>query len=257
VQERLQKVLARAGIASRRKAELLIAAGRVQVNNRTVTEMGLKVEPRRDLVRVDGKLIAEPESHVYYLLYKPAGVVTTLSDPQGRPTVKDHLGGLHERVFPVGRLDYDAEGALVITNDGELAQALTRKRSGARRTYLAKVHGVPDDKVIERLRKGVRIEGGYARPREVHLFERAEKNTWLRFVIGEGKPHMVKRMCEAVGHPVQRLFRAEFAGLSVGGMRPGERRPITGQELKALLETAEGKERAAPPVELPPRRHGR
>src|SRR5689334_19688673 len=178
--ERLQKYLARAGVASRRHAEELITAGRVQVNNQTVTELGSRVEPGKDLVSVDGKLVTPPENTSYYLLYKPAGVVTTLSDPQGRPTVASYVEEAGTRLFPVGRLDYDAEGALLFTDDGALAHKLTHPSFQVPRTYLAKVKGGPDTATLEKLRGGVRLEDGMATPLSVEVFEQAERNTWLK-----------------------------------------------------------------------------
>jgi 23S rRNA pseudouridine2605 synthase len=255
VDERLQKVLARAGIASRRKAEELITAGRVEVNAKKVTELGTKVDPRKDLIRVDGKLIADAESPVYLVLYKPAGVVTTLSDPEGRPTVASLLKGVPERVYPVGRLDYDAEGALLLTNDGDLAHKLTHPRFGAKRTYLAKVRGRPTEKTLETLRGGVKLEDGMAKPLEVEIHGHAERNTWVRIVVDEGRPHLIKRLFLAVDHPVQRLFRPDYAGVNVEGVEPGTYRELTILEIKLLK--AGGADRAAKNVDLPRRRHGR
>lgn len=234
MQERLQKVLARAGVASRRRAEELIAAGRVKVNDRKVTEMGIKVDLARDTVRVDGALIADIDDRVFYVLYKPAGCVTTMSDPEGRPTVKDWLRGVKGRVFPVGRLDYDAEGALIVTNDGELAHKLMHPRFGAQRTYLAKVKGKVPTQALETLREGVRLEDGPARPLEVEFVESTERNTWIRLVLDEGRQHLVKRLCEAIGHPVVRLFRASYAGIDVQGMNPGDLRELSAHEVKRL-----------------------
>jgi 23S rRNA pseudouridine2605 synthase len=256
--ERLQKYLARAGVASRRHAEELITAGRVQVNNKTVTELGSRVEPGTDLVSVDGKLVSPPESTSYFLLYKPAGVVTTLSDPQGRPTVASYVEGAGTRLFPVGRLDYDAEGALLFTDDGALAHKLTHPSFQVPRTYLAKVKGSPDAATLDKLRGGVRLEDGMATPLSVDVFEQAERNTWLKIVVAEGRPHLIKRLCAAVGHPVVRLYRPAYAGVKVSGLRPGEMRPLTSAEVRLLQDVAEA--RMAPPegdLGLPPRRHGR
>ena len=261
MQERLQKVLARAGVASRRKAEELIASGHVQVNGKTVTELGTRVDAAKDSVRVDGKLVADIEDRVYYVLFKPAGCVTTLSDPEGRPTVRDQVRGIRERIYPVGRLDYDAEGALLLTNDGELAHRLMHPKFGAQRTYLAKVKGEPTPKVIEQLRAGVRLEDGMATPISAELVAHAERNTWIRLVVAEGRPHLVKRLCEAVGHPVQRLFRADYAGIGVNGMMAGEWRELTSAEvrqLKALTSSPkEGAAAGAKSPALPPRRDAR
>jgi len=259
-EERLQKFLAGAGIASRRKAEALIAEGRVQVNGRVVREPGTKVDPDRDLVAVDGAPVSRREGEAYYLLYKPSGCLTTLSDPQGRRTARDYLAGVRERIFPVGRLDWDAEGAVLFTTDGALANRLAHPRFGHRRTYLVKVKGEPDPPAIARMVAGVRLEDGPAQALECRLHERAERNTWLRLVVGEGRTHLVKRLCQAVGLEVLRLFRPEFGGVTVEGLRPGEFRPLTRDEVKALRRPAgtEGAATATPPHRLPKaaRRHG-
>ncbi|AFE10162.1 ribosomal large subunit pseudouridine synthase B [Corallococcus coralloides DSM 2259] len=256
--ERLQKYLARAGVASRRHAEELITSGRVGVNNETVTELGSRVEPGVDLVTVDGKLVTPPEESSYYLLYKPVGVVTTLSDPQGRPTVASYVEETGRRLFPVGRLDYDAEGALLFTDDGALAHKLTHPSFQVPRTYLAKVKGAPDMPTLEKLRGGVRLEDGMATPVSVDVFEKAERNTWLKIVVAEGRPHLIKRLCAAVGHPVVRLFRPNYAGVGVEGLRPGELRPLKTAEVMQLTEVAEGRAQPnASDLKLPPRRHGR
>jgi 23S rRNA pseudouridine2605 synthase len=255
--ERLQKFLSRAGIASRRHAEGLIAEGRVSVNNVRVTTLGTKVDPEKDLVSVDGKVVSLPEEKAYYLLYKPSGMVTTLEDPQGRPTVKDLLGSVDRRVFPVGRLDWDAEGALLFTDDGDLAHHLMHPSFEVPRTYLAKVKGVPDPASLEKLRGGVRLEDGMATPDAVEIFEAAERNTWLKLVVSEGRPHLVKRLCAAIGHPVVRLFRPAQGGVGVEGMRPGQLRPLTPAEVERVHQVAEGKAFPPPALRLPPRRHGR
>ncbi|MGZ6134253.1 MAG: pseudouridine synthase, partial [Myxococcaceae bacterium] len=254
--ERLQKFLARSGVASRRHAEGLITAGRVTVNNQRVTELGTKVEPT-DLVTVDGTLVTAPERTSWYLLHKPTGVVTTLSDPEGRPTVAGLLEGVEQRVFPVGRLDWDAEGALLVTNDGEAAHRLLHPSFEVPRTYLAKVKGTPTDETLARLRDGVRLEDGDARAIRADRFEVTEKNTWLVLQVGEGRPHLVKRLCAAVGHPVVRLFRPAQAGISVAGLQPGELRPLTAEEMERVLAVAAGKDVDEPTLFLPPRRHGR
>jgi len=260
--ERLQKFLAAGGIASRRKSEALITAGRVKVNDRVVTELGMRVDPHRDLVTVDGKLVSLPEEKSYYLLYKPPGCVTTASDPEARPTALGYLAGIRARVFPVGRLDYDAEGAVLFTDDGELANRLAHPRYGHRRVYLVKVKGEPDERALSRMAAGVRLEDGPARALEVSVHERAERNVWIRMVVGEGRYHLVKRLCEAVGLSVQRLFRPEFAGVTVDGLRSGEFRPLSSAEVTSMRQRvglASGAVRAmAPPSRLPraARRHG-
>src|SRR5438132_8908110 len=255
--ERLQKILAHAGVASRRKSEELIEAGRVTVNGKVVRELGSKADLNQDLVQVDGRTIREEQDKVYYVLYKPAGTVTTLSDPEGRLTITTYLQHVPERVYPVGRLDYDVEGALIVTNDGDLAFSMMHPRFGVRRTYLAKVHGVPTREQIERLRSGVRLEDGRARALEAEIQSRTPKNTWVRVVVAEGRQHLVKRLMEAVGAPVQKLFRADYGGIAVAGMRPGEVRQLTRAEVERLQsqagKKAEASERSRQ-VALPARR---
>ena len=259
-EERLQKILAHAGITSRRKAEALITAGRIELNGKVVKELGTKADVKSDVIRLDGKRIAEPEDKIWLVLYKPAGCVTTLSDPEGRPTIKEYLRDVIERVYPVGRLDYDVEGTLLVTNDGDLAHQLMHPKFGVRRTYLAKVHGVPLPEQIERLLKGVRLEDGRAKALEAAIHSHTPRNTWVRIVVSEGRPHLVKRLMEAVGLPVQKLYRADYGGITVQGLRPGETRELTKTEI-ALLQSQSGKKGAEVTVRakmLPPpaRRHG-
>jgi 23S rRNA pseudouridine2605 synthase len=257
--ERLQKILAHAGVASRRKAEQLIETGHVSVNGKVVRELGSKADIDQDVIEVDGRTIRETQDKVYYVLYKPAGCVTTLSDPENRPTIKTYLEDIPERVYPVGRLDYDVEGALIVTNDGDLAFSMMHPKFGVRRTYLAKVHGVPGREQIERLLKGVRLEDGRARALEADLHSRTPKNTWVRVVVAEGRQHLVKRLMEAVGAPVQKLHRADYGGIGVAGMRPGETRELTRAEVQLLRAQAGKKAEASGgrrPVALPARRHG-
>ncbi len=257
--ERLQKILAHAGVASRRKAETLIESGHVTVNGKVVRELGSKADLDEDVIQVDGRTIREEQDKVYFVLYKPAGCVTTLSDPENRNTIKKYIEHIPERVYPVGRLDYDVEGALIVTNDGDLAFSMMHPRFGVRRTYLAKVHGVPDQEVVERLLKGVRLEDGRAKALEAELHSRTPKNTWVRVVVAEGRQHLVKRLMEAVGAPVQKLFRADYGGIGVAGMAPGEVRELTRAEVEHLRgqagKKAEASERSRR-VALPARRHG-
>ena len=182
------------------------------MNGKVVTELGTRVHPGRDEVRVDGKAILAEEP-VYYAFHKPPKMITSLSDPEGRPCVGDLAREVDERIFPVGRLDWDAEGLLLLTNDGALANRLTHPRYGVPRTYDAKVRGAPSEAVLEALRAGVRLEDGMARPESVERVGRAKKNTWVRVVVAEGRPHLVKRLLEAVGHPVQRLRRVAYGGV--------------------------------------------
>jgi 23S rRNA pseudouridine2605 synthase len=255
VSERLQKFLARAGVASRRAAEVLITEGRVTVNGAKVTELGSKVDAEKDAVAVDGKPITLAPERTWWLLNKPEGVVTTITDPQGRPTIGDFVKSTGKRLFPVGRLDYDAEGALLLTDDGETMNRLLHPRYQVARTYLVKVKGEPSDATLTKLRGGVRLEDGMAAPAKVERFDKAEANTWLEIVVTEGRPHLVKRLCAAIGHPVVRLFRPAQAGIAVGDLEPGDLRPLTPEEIATLKAVAEG---APPPpltLKLPPRRH--
>ncbi len=257
--ERLQKLLAHAGIASRRKAEQLIEEGHVQVNGKVVKELGTKADLANDIVKVDGLAIAEAQDKVHYVLYKPAGCVTTLSDPEGRRTIKEYLTAIPERVYPVGRLDYDVEGALIVTNDGELAHQLMHPKFGVKRTYLAKVPGVPREEQIQRLLAGVRLEDGRAKALEAELQSRTPRNTWVRVVVAEGRSHLVKRLMEAVNLPVQRLHRSDYGGIGVEGLRPGEVRELSKRELEILREQCGKKAEANPRhklAPLPARRHG-
>jgi len=221
-------------VASRRRAEDLIRAGRVRVNGTTVTAMGVKIEPGRDVVEVDGREVRWSGRKVYYLLYKPSGYVTTLYDPQGRPKVTDLLKGVKERVFPVGRLDYDTEGLLLLTNDGELNLRLTHPRYGVAKTYRALVKGVPGRQALHKLATGVKLEDGMTAPAEVKLLRSGKDTSILELTLREGRKREVRRMCSAVGHPVLRLKRTKMAFLTLEGLRPGEYRPLTGEEVERL-----------------------
>jgi 23S rRNA pseudouridine2605 synthase len=245
-------------VASRRKAEKLIEEGRVQLNGSVVHELGTKADLKSDIVRVDGRVISEPEEKVWFVLYKPAATVSTLSDPEGRPTIAQYLRAIPERVYPVGRLDYDAEGALLVTNDGDLAHQLMHPKYGVRRTYLAKVSGVPRAEQIARLISGLRLEDGRARALEAAVQSRTPRNTWVRLVVAEGRPHLVKRLMEAVGAPVIKLHRPDYGGVAVDRMRPGDVRPLARAEIEMLRGQAGKKAQPGPsrPAALPARRHG-
>ena len=236
---RLQKLIAGTGVASRRKAEEMIAAGRVMVNGKTVTEFGTKVDPSRDHVKVDGKHLSAPQPFVYLMLNKPKNVVSTLDDPGGRTTVKDYLRGVSVRVFPVGRLDFDSEGLMLLTNNGELAQAMLHPRYHVPKTYLIKVKGVLTDEEIERLEQGVRLADGMTGPAQVRKVRKVEANSWLEITIREGRKHQVKRMLETVGHPVIKLLRIRMGSLSLGDLQPGEFRFLTDREANALRQLVE------------------
>jgi pseudouridine synthase len=238
--QRLQKILSQAGIASRRAAELLIAEGRVTVNGTTVTAMGTKADPAVDDVRVDGRRVKGAERTRYILLNKPAGYVTTRSDPQRRPTVIDLLAGIREYVYPVGRLDYDSEGLIILTNDGDLAARLTHPRHGVERTYEARVAGMPNADAIERLRTGVPLDGRRTLPAHVVVLNdrHRERDGVLQLTIREGRNRQVRRMCEAVGHPVKALRRIRFGPISDRRLKPGAWRELTEREVAALKDAA-------------------
>ena len=236
---RLQKLIAGSGLASRRKAEMLIAAGRVTVNGTVVSELGTKVDPNRDHVKVDGKHLRAAQPFVYLMLNKPKHVMSTLDDPGGRTTVKQFLHGVSVRVFPVGRLDFDSEGLMLLTNNGELAQALLHPRYHVPKTYLIKVKGVLTDDQISQLQRGVKLEDGMTGQATVKKIRKAEQNSWLEITIREGRKHQVKRMLEAVGHPVIKLVRVRMGPLSLGDLEPGAFRFLTDQEANALRELVE------------------
>jgi 23S rRNA pseudouridine2605 synthase len=243
---RLQKILSAAGVASRRAAEVLIQEGRVTVNGQTVTELGTKADPDVDDIRVDGRRVKPAQRRRYILLYKPRGYITSRSDPQGRPTVIDLLekGGVREYVYPVGRLDYDSEGLLLLTSDGELAARLTHPRHGVPREYEARVRGVPDRQELARLSKGIVIDGRRTAPAHVTIAKVSEgergRDAVLSFVIREGRNRQVRNMCEAIGHPVVRLKRVRIGPILDEQIRPGEFRDLTSREVAALKKSSSG-----------------
>jgi pseudouridine synthase len=250
---RLQKILSQAGIASRRAAERLIAEGRVAINGQTVREMGVKADPAADDIRVDGRRVRTAARHRYILLNKPAGYVTTRSDPQRRRTVMDLLGGVREYVYPVGRLDYDTDGLLLLTNDGDLAAWLTHPRHQIDRTYEARVAGIPDEDALERLRRGVPLDGRRTLPAEVRLVGRSH-DAVLQITIREGRNRQVRRMLEAVGHPVQKLKRTRIGPLADRRLKAGEWRDLSDAEVRTLKDLAD---RPAPrPARPAPRAAG-
>jgi 23S rRNA pseudouridine2605 synthase len=253
---RLQKLIAGSGLASRRKAEALIAAGRVMVNGKRVTELGTKVDPTRDHVKVDGKHLSAAQPFVYLMLNKPKNVVSTLDDPGGRSTVKDYLRGVSVRVFPVGRLDFDSEGLLLLTNHGDLAQAMLHPRYHVPKTYLIKVKGVLTDESIRSLEQGVSLEDGMTGPAQVRKVRKVEANSWLEITIREGRKHQVKRMLESVGHPVIKLLRIRMGPIALGDLQPGEFRFLTDREANTLRRLVEERVAAAGkmPETVPPRR---
>lgn len=233
---RLQKILAQAGIASRRAAEKLIAEGRVMVNGRTVTEMGTKVDPATSEIKVDGRRVKSAERRRYILLFKPRRVVSTRSDPQRRRTVVDLLRGVREYVYPVGRLDYDTEGLLLLTNDGELAAKLTHPRHGVERTYEARVAGIPNEEALTELRNGIPLDGRRTLPADVVLLNkgRHDREGLVRITIREGRNRQVRRMFEAVGHPVRDLTRTRIGPITDRRLGPGDWRELTVREVEKL-----------------------
>jgi 23S rRNA pseudouridine2605 synthase len=266
--QRLQKIIAAAGIASRRKAEELIVAGRVQVNGQTVTELGAKADPTHDHIRVDGKLLHGPERPRYFVVNKPKGYVTTASDPEHRPTVMDLVKG-GERLFPVGRLDYSSEGLLLMTNDGDLANALTRAAARVEKTYLVKVSGKPSDSAINQLRHGVMIDRGsqiqpqrkpgrnadeedhsaprpsgprdrvMTAPARIRLLRDVD-NPWYEMILIEGRNREIRKMFEEIGHHVEKIRRVGYGPLILD-LEPGRSRELTSDEVTALRRAAEGR----------------
>ena len=241
---RLQKVLAAAGVGSRRAGEAMIDAGRVEVNGRTVTEQGRRVHPDTDVIRVDGSRIPPPRRHLYLVLNKPRGVVSTLDDPQGRRTVDDLLAtlrtGKQSRVFHVGRLDTDTEGLLLLTNDGEFAQRLTHPRYQVPKTYLAEVAGVVAPAVVKRLRQGITLDDGPVQPDAVKLVSTALDRSLVKITLHEGRNHIVRRTMAEVGHPVRKLSRTGIGPVRLGTLRTGEVRDLTREELGGLLDLTGG-----------------
>lgn len=235
MEERLQKIIAAAGICSRRAAEELILAGKVQVNDRVVRQLGTRADPERDEIRVDGRLITTEVERVYVMLNKPAGYVTTLKDPEGRPIVTDLLYEIGQRVYPVGRLDYDSEGLLILTNDGEFAERVQHPRYEVPRTYLAKVRGRVTRKEIQSLVNGIELEDGPFTVDGIQEEKYNEKSQWLRVTISEGRNRIIRRAMEALGHPVARLIRISVGNLELGTLKPGEYRRLQKREIEGLL----------------------
>jgi 23S rRNA pseudouridine2605 synthase len=232
---RLQKVLAAAGVASRRACEIMISEGRVEVNGRLVVEQGTRVDPERDVIRVDGSRIPPPRRHQYLVLNKPPGVVSTLADPEGRRTLAEFLPG-RERLFHVGRLDTDSEGLLILTNDGEFAHRLAHPSYEVPKTYLAEVAGVVNQATLRRLRGGISLDDGPVRPTGVTLVSTGTDRSLIKITLHEGRNHIVRRTMEAVGHPVRRLSRTGIGPVRLGNLKVGEVRDLTRDELGGLLD---------------------
>ena len=252
--ERLQKIIAAAGVTSRRKAEELIAQGRVTVNGQVITELGSKADPEQDHIKVDGKLLRGAERHIYLLLNKPKGYVTTVADPEGRPTVMDLVKHVGERIYPVGRLDYASEGLLLMTNDGELANFLTRAASHVPKTYLVKIAGQASEEDINKLRHGMRIgskpgmrgtQAVRTAPAQVNIVREGD-NPWYEVTLIEGKNRQIRRMFEEIGHHVEKIKRVRYGSLTLD-VEPGKFRELTAHEVAALRKAKRGPDQGARP----------
>ena len=240
---RLQKVLASAGLASRRVAEDMISEGRVEVNGKVVVEQGLRVDPEHDVVRVDGSRVPPPRRHLYLVLNKPRGVVSTMDDPEGRPTLADLLVGkvpgrrsANDRLFHVGRLDTDTEGLLILTNDGDFAHRLAHPSYEVPKTYLAEVEGAVSPVTLKRLREGVTLDDGPVRPTAVKVMSAVADKSLVKITLTEGRNRIVRRTMDAVGHPVRRLSRTGIGPVRLGTLKVGDFRELTRDELGALLD---------------------
>ena len=261
MEERLQKILARAGFSSRRGAERLMLEGRVTRNGEVVRELGTKADPDRDDVRVDGVRVKPPKTPVYLVLNKPRGVVTTRHDPEGRETVMAFVPAV-AGLFPIGRLDVTTEGLILLTNDGAFAQRVSHPRFEVPRVYHAKVHGVPDAKALERLRGGVRTGGDLLTVDRVRILG-SDNNAWVELTLHEGRSHHVRRLLESVGHPVSKLRRVSFGPVTTRGLEPGQVRSLTPREIEGLRRGAgapaasAARPRRRPPRPRPPARRER
>lgn len=233
---RLQKVLANAGVASRRTCEILIAEGRVEVNGRPVLEPGTRVDPERDTIRVDGSRIPPPRRHVYIVLNKPRGVISTMDDPEGRETLTDYVPS-KPRLFHVGRLDTDTEGLLILTNDGDFTHRMTHPKFEVQKTYLVEVEGFTDNKTLKTLEKGLRLDDGPIKPDKVKLVSRTDTKSLLQITLHSGRNRIVRRMMDSIGHPVRRLSRISIGPVKLGQLQVGQTRELTSAELGALLDS--------------------
>lgn len=237
MEERLQKYLAEAGVASRRKAEELIAQGKVKVNGKVVTQMGMKIDPAKDEVTyLDKKVTTKDTKMVYIMLYKPEGYVTTAKEQFGRPAVMDLIKGVKERIFPVGRLDYDTSGLLLLTNDGDLTYKLTHPKHDVDKTYIAKLYGIPDEGALQKFRRGVVIDGKRTKPAKIQIIDKDKDGRFCtaEIIIHEGRNRQVRKMCEAIKHPVAQLKRVATGELKLGDLQKGKYRHLTEKEIKYL-----------------------
>ena len=234
--ERLQKILARAGLASRREAERWILEGRVSVNGAVVRKLGSQADPAKDSIKVDCKRIKPVAAPLYFAFHKPPGIITTLHDPQGRPDLTPFLEplGSKRRVFPVGRLDFNSSGLLLLTNDGELAQRLTHPRFGVKKLYRVKLSACPTENELALLRKGIRLEDGMTASARVRVLQKLRKNAWVEIEIHEGRNREVRRMFAALGYLIEKLIRMGVGSVSLGALTPGAIRPLSPAEIRAL-----------------------
>lgn len=235
MEERLQKIIAKAGITSRRAAEKLITEGRVTVNGKQVSSLGSKADAENDEIRIDGKLVLCEVQKIYLILHKPKGYVTTLRDPEGRPTVKDLLTHVEERVYPVGRLDYDSEGLLVLTNDGNFSQKLQHPGFKVPKTYRLKIKGRLSKEAMKQLEKGIALPDGPFRPVDIKYEKMNEKSSWLTLTISEGRNRIIRRAFQELGHPVSRLIRTAISDLSLGDLKKGGHRTLTKKEIERMI----------------------
>ena len=233
---RIQKFLSEAGIASRREAERLISEGRVSVNGKTVTEMGRQIDPERDRVSLDNRPVKKQGKKVYLLLFKPRGYVSTLKDERGRRCILDLLKGVKTRVFPVGRLDFNTEGLILLTNDGEAAQRISHPKYGLPKTYLVKISGILDEKAMNRLRRGVNLDGQKTLPIKIRTIKTLKNSCWVELTLKEGKKRQIRRMFEVIGHPVRKLRRTRIGSLTLKGLLPGEHRNLSSSEIEGLMK---------------------
>ena len=238
MKERVQKIIAKSGLASRRKAENMITDGRVRINGLVLKELGSLADPSRDIIEVDGSIISQPENKVYIILHKPPGYITSLKDPQNRPVIRSLLSIIPERIFPVGRLDYDTEGLLVMTNDGNFAQILQHPKNNIERRYLVKVKAIPSKAKIDKLQKGIYLDGIKTGKAKIKIIERTDRNSWLEVVIWQGRNRQIKQMFDAVGHRTLRIIRTDFGPLCLDNLKPGAFRFLTKKEIMEIINLA-------------------
>jgi len=243
MKERLQKIIAAAGIDSRRHAEVLITSGRVSVNGEIVTELGVKADPQKDVIRVDGNTISLETTHYYIALHKPAEYVTTMSDPQKRPTVVDLTKDVPERVYPVGRLDYESSGLLILTNDGAFAQKIQHPRFEVPKTYRVKISGRFSREELKQMNKGISLPDGVFKPENLKIEKINDKSTWFSLTLREGKNRIIRRGFEAAGRQVTRLVRESIGNITLAGLKEGQWRSLTSREIKQLLNDSDSQKR--------------